>query len=285
MHDHIERARDSERRWLFGNLSGVVGAQNSFVELSDSNTARKLQEMVCAKLGLNVPLTDMSTRTDRFAEITANLAGLCSALGKMGLNIRNWQQTEVMEVEEPYDDKQHSSSTLPNKKNPESSEYIEGLAIVARGLALAMQDTRMPVTRDSTRIPVQYTCIPSTYMLASRALRFATEIISGLIVHKDNMLRNINHPNVLQRAAAERIMIAMYKKTGEKDKAHSLLHKCARQSQRNSLSFREILLSNKDVGKIFSSAELDKLLDLTTYTGTATRQTEETVRAIERKRK
>ena len=86
MSDHIARARESEKRWMLGNLSGSVGAQNSFVELSDIPAARRLQRRVCEKLGLGVPSIDLHTRSDRFAEVTTNLASLCNSLSQIGLN-------------------------------------------------------------------------------------------------------------------------------------------------------------------------------------------------------
>jgi adenylosuccinate lyase len=282
--DHIARAKESEKRWLFGNLSGVVGTQNSLVELSDTNTARKLQQMVCAKLDLNTPLIDLHSRTDRFAEVIRNLTELCSFLGRIGLNIRDWQQSEVMEVEEPCNPTQCHSSTLPNKQNPASSEIAEGLATVCRGLASAMENIRMPITRDETRIPVHFTSIPMVYMLVSTGLSITLRNITGLVVHRENMIKNLNHPNVLQQAASERIMMAMYRKTGEKDRAYTLLHQCARRSYENRVSFREVILKNTDIAELFTPEELDKLLDLTTYTGTAVLQTESAVRVIKKER-
>jgi len=283
--DHIERAKESEKRWLFGNLSAAVGAQNTFVELSDVGTARKLQEIVCTKLGLNTPTLDLHTRTDRFAEVVTNLAELCSSLGKIGINISSWQRSEVMEIEEPHELDQHFSSTMPNKVNPEPSEQVESLAKVVRGFALAIQDLQMLDNRDGTRMPVEFITIPLTYMMVSKALETTIKNLASLVVHKDNMLKNLNHPYVLGQAAAERLMIAMYKKTGEKDRAHTLFHRCARKSREEGRAFKDVVLQDEDVGRLFTAEELEKLFDLTTYTGTAVYQTEETVKVILVKRK
>jgi Adenylosuccinate lyase len=58
-----------------------------------------------------------------------------------------------MEVEEPYGPSQYPSGTMPNKVNPEPSEWVEGLVKVVRGFALAMQDIQMLDNRDATRMP------------------------------------------------------------------------------------------------------------------------------------
>ncbi len=282
--DHIDRAQESEKRWLFGSLSGAAGAQNAFAEICGIETARKLAGMVCKKLGLNTPRIDLHTRTDRFAEVITNLAELCSSLGEFGLNISLWQMSEVMEAEEPYDCRQYSSSTMPNKVNPEPSEQIQGLAALTRSLALAVQSINMPGNRDGTRITIEYAAIPLSYMMTSKALESMIRNVSGLIVHKDKMLENIFHPNVLGQAAAERLMIAMYGKIGQKNEAHKLLHEYSRKSREKKIHLKDLFLEDEYMSKIFTREELDKLFDLTTYTGTAAHQTEEFVKFLLTKR-
>jgi len=240
--------------------------------------------MVCNKLGLNTPLIDLHTRTDRFAEVVTNLAELCSSLGEFGLNISVWQMSEVMETEEPYDKGQYSSSTMPNKVNPEPSEQIQGLAAVTRSLALAVQGINMPGNRDATRITIEYAAIPMSYMMTSKALESMIRNVSGLIVHEDKMLENLAHPNVMGQAAAERLMIAMYGKIGLKNEAHSLLHEYSRKSREKKMHLKDFILEDDYMSKIFSREELEKLFDLTTYTGTAARQTEELVNFLMSKR-
>jgi adenylosuccinate lyase len=282
--DHIDRAQESEKRWLFGSLSGAAGAQNAFVELCGIETTRKLADMVCKKLGLDTPMIDLHTRTDRFAEVVTNLAELCSSLAEFGSNIGSWQMSEVMEAEEPYDCRQYSSSTMPNKVNPEPSEQIHGLAAITRSLALAVQSISMPGNRDATRITIEYAAIPMTYMMTSRALESMIGSVSGLIVHEDKMLENLFHPNVLGQAAAERLMIAMYEKSGQKNEAHTLLHEYSRQSREKRIHLKDLLLEDEYMSRIFSREELEKLFDLTTYTGTAAHQTEEFVKFLLTKR-
>ncbi len=282
--DHFDRAEESEKRWQFGVLSGVVGAQNTFVEISDVETARELERRVCHKLGLRAPIMDLHTRTDRFAEVVTNLSQLLSSLGKMALNVTALQRSEVMEIQEPYGQKQHSSSTNPNKVNPEVSEQIEGLAKIARGHALAIQDLQMLDNRDSTRLPVEYVTIPSVYMMTSRALATMTRNVEGLVVHEENMLRNLNHPNVLGQTAAERVMMAVYKKTGQRDKAHTLLHRFAAESRKAGRPFKDVVMESEEIGGLFTPEEIDNLFDLTTYTGSASHQVEEAVKSIRSKR-
>ena len=283
--DHIERARESEKRWLLGNLTGMVGSQNAFVELAGIKTTTKLQKMVCNNLNLKSPMIDLHSRTDRFSGVISNLAQLCSSLGKIGINISNWQRSEVMEVQEPHDEMQSFSSTNPNKINPDDSEQVEGLAKLVRCHALAMQDIQMLDNRDASRMPVLFVTIPLNYMMASKAISTTIKNLAGLVVHDDIMFKNMVHANVLGQTIAERLMIAMYKKTGEKIKAYDFLNKYAKKSRRERRLFRDVLAEEEYFSILFDEKELERLFDITTYTGTATYQCENAIKIIGEKRK
>lgn len=282
--DHVDRATESEPRWRRGNLSGISGAQNAFTELWDAKTARRLQELVCRRLGLGVPTIDLHTRIDRFAEVVNHLAELTSSLGKIGMNLVAWQRSEVAEVEAPHNAEQFSSSTSPNKVNPESSERVEGLAKLVRGLATALLEVQMLDNRDATRLPVEMVVFPLTYLMAARALATTTSNILTTVVHADTMRHNLEHPNVLGQAAGERIMLAIYKKTGKRDWAHTALHRCAGRSRRDKTPFVDAILRDDELGDLFDRDELVRLSDLTGYTGTAARQTVAAVQQIRRRR-
>jgi adenylosuccinate lyase len=80
-------------------------------------------------------------------------------------------------------------------------------------------------------------------------------------------------------------MLALYKKTKKKVWAHTVLHRCARKSSAEVRHFSEVVLEDKEIGKLFSREELERLMDLTTYIGTAVKQVENVVNYIDEKRK
>jgi adenylosuccinate lyase len=282
--DQIDRAREARARWLLGAVSGAVGARNAYVELADEASAAKLEEQACALLGLGVPRAALHSRTDRFAEVLANLASLATSLGRFCLDLRAMQRSEVMEVEEPWSPEGQWSSTMPNKRNPEVTEHVDGIAKLVRGLALALGEVEVADTRDGTRLPVEFVSIPLAYALASRALATTTAIISGLIVHSDRMRANLDHPNVGGGAAAERIMIALYRETGEKERARAILGRCCKRADRDRIPLREALLEEPGISDHLEPREIDRLLDLTTYAGSSRAQTEQTVAAVRQRR-
>ncbi len=280
MRDHLERLRQGEGRWLYGSIAGAVGTQSAFVELAGVDGAQEIEAIVCRALGLRRPTIALHSRTDRFAEVGWILSAICSSLGKMGMSIANLQRSEVMEVEEPHNDDRYGSSTMPNKINPEPSEQVDGLAKLVRAQAMALQDILMQDQRDSTRMPVQFTALPTCYLMTSRALATITAVIRDLVVHEDQMLKNLKHPNVLGQAVAERLMIRIYQKTGKRDWAHTKLHEWARRCRSERRWFREVVSSEKALGRLFTQDELDEIFDLQTYIGTAAQQVEEMVEEL-----
>ena len=278
--DHLLRITASEERWMTGGISGAVGTQSAFVELGGVEKARRLEQEVLLTLGLKRCLNSLQGRVDRFAEVINNLGNLCASLSKMGASFRYWQSAEVGEISLADDPARHSSSTMPNKDNPESVEHLEGLAIMVRSFANAVQSVHMRDIRDSSRLPVLYTAIPQAFMMTSRALESLAENLEEMEVDSGKMRSNLYHPNVLGQATAERLMIALYKKCGRRHEIHDRLHHCARRSSREGIAFKEAVASDEMLGDYLTSDELDQLFNLETYLGTAVSRTEETLQAI-----
>lgn len=278
--DHIDRLEQGESRWRMGSVAGGVGAQNAFVELGDSTLARDLERRVCRRLGLITPDIQHQGRHDRFAEVASTLASLCASLARMALQLRTMERPEVAEVEAVYGEEACSSSTMPNKRNPEALERVQGLAELARGHADTMLSLRMADHRDSTRIPVLYTAVPGVFLLLSRALETLSGHFETVRVNREAMRANLDHPNVFGQAAAERVMIALYRKTGRKHWAHTRLSECSAISTGTRRPLRLVIEEMADLTAHLASAELDALFELATYTGTAALQVEQAVARI-----
>ena len=280
IHDHLDRMSQAEPRWQLGSVAGGVGCQNAFVELLGVSGARALEQRVCEKLQLGRPTICIHGRIDRLAEPVMVLASLCATLGRIGLQLRTMERPEVSEVESVYGEQACSSSTMPNKRNPEPMEVVEGLAKLVKSHASTMLEIRMADHRDSTRTPVLFAAIPGSYLMTARALQAVHAHLSSLTVRRDIMRANVDHPRVLGQAAAERLMIALYRKTGQRHWAHTRLSECARVSRESGRHLREVVLNEQDLALHFTVEELNELFDLSTYTGTAMDQIEVTVRQI-----
>jgi len=279
--DHIERMKEIAPRLFRAKLTAAVGTRNTWVYLFGVEKTQQLVKNVCKRMGLDNPPIDIATRTDRLAEVAFELANITSSLAKMGLNIRFMQGTEVAEVEEPWDPKkQYSSSTMPNKRNPEPSEWQEGLAKIARGNALALASITVQNERDATRMGPIMKCLPDNFLLASAALAQAIRIFGKLTVHEDKMRENLYVTKGI--AMSEVVMLKLWQKTGKKVTAHTLVHDISMEAFDKKISLKEALLANKEASKYLTPKEIDEITNPEVYYGDAPQQVEAVVEYIKK---
>ncbi|MBW2146350.1 MAG: adenylosuccinate lyase family protein [Deltaproteobacteria bacterium] len=271
LRDCIERFKEMKKRLFVMKLSAACGTRNTFVYLMGKEKTHDMVKRVAERLGLGNPPADLALRTDRFAECVNNLALLSTLLGKAGLEVRDLQRTEFGEVEEPWDSaKQYSSSTMPNKRNPEPSEWQHGLSKLARANALVMMDISMSGERDATRMGPEMACIPDTFGYADAALNQAVRIFGGLVVHADRMKQNL----YLQKgiAMSEVLMLKLWQKTGKKVTSHTLVHDISMKAFDENKSLKEAILENEEARTHLTDAEIEEITNPEVYYGDAAEQ-------------
>ena len=91
-----------------------------------------MQSALCEELGLGVPVSTRHVVRDGFAEVLNFLALVTGSLGKIALDIMIMASTEFAEVYEPFVKGRGASSTLPQKRNPISSELMLAAAKAVR---------------------------------------------------------------------------------------------------------------------------------------------------------
>ena len=117
------------RNGLVGKISGAVGAHNAQFGLGINELcgAKSFEERVLERLDLRPAI--ISTQIlppEPLAFFLFSICTLSAALGQFGRDFRNLMRTEIAEVSEPYAKAQVGSSTMPQKRNPITSENLEG---------------------------------------------------------------------------------------------------------------------------------------------------------------
>ena len=115
---HLERLEQMRPRVLVGEFGGATG---TLASLGDEGL--RVQAALMAELGLGQPDIAWHTMRDRVAEVGCFLGLVCGTLGKVSMDVKLMMQTEVEEVFEPFAEGRGSSSTMPQKRNPISSNY------------------------------------------------------------------------------------------------------------------------------------------------------------------
>ncbi len=272
--DHVSRLAQASERLMWVTLFGATGVQSSFCGIAEENTTRRLVRLVGKRLGLSVPAICMHHRTDRFAELGCVLAGLLSTLGEFGLEIRDLQRSEVAEVAEPWGTDQHSSSTMPQKQNPEVSEWLEGLAKLARGHATALLDIQQQHERDISRLPPELHALPNLFLHAIAAVDSAEFVLRKLRVFPERMRQNALANGGL--IMAEALMLLLAKRSRRKVWAHQLCHDIAMEVSARGDTLADAMSRNTDVTRYLTSRDIHMASRPESYIGTAVRQVNET---------
>ena len=181
-----ERLNRLEKDVAIGQISGAMGTY--------ANTDPTVEKSTCKSLGLapDTASTQVISR-DRHADYVQTLALIGSSLDRFATEIRNLQRTDVLEVEESFAKGQKGSSAMPHKRNPIRSERISGLARVLRSYVVAaLENSALWHERDISHSSIERMMLPDSSVTLHFMLREMTEIIQGLGVYPNNMLRNMN---------------------------------------------------------------------------------------------
>jgi adenylosuccinate lyase len=264
--DHVDRLVECSKRLLILTMFGATGVQSSYTALAGKIGVQRLARLVSRKLGLAIPPVCPHHRTDRFAELGSVLSLVLSTLGEAGLEIRDLQRTEVSEVSEPWGDEQHSSSTMPQKQNPETSEWLEGLALLGRAHATALAGIRQQHERDITRLAPELVAVPNLFLYTMASIDSATRIYQGLVVKPEAMRRNLHAGGGL--AMAESVMLTLSQKSKKKAWSHQLCHDIAMRTAASNGSFQEALERDPQVSAYMTSVDIANALTPERYIGT-----------------
>ncbi len=269
---HLERLDQLRPRILVASMSAAMGTQASFTLLLGADGARRYAQRVSELLGLDCPRIDPHRMVERFAELTNGLALLMGTLGQMGLELKDLMRNEIAEVRETWRDATDGSSTMPHKRNPEPAHWLEGLAKVVRGNAVAMMDMQMAHERDATRTAAEFAGLPESFLAVSRALVTARDIVENLEIDRERMRANLDCTRGM--AMSEAVMLTLARKMGRRQEAYGIVKECSARVWDQNLDFYQVLNTDARVRKHLDSETLSRLLNPECYLGTLDRQIE-----------
>ncbi|MBA3810857.1 MAG: adenylosuccinate lyase [Caulobacteraceae bacterium] len=221
----------------------------------------RVEAHVAEKLGLRPePISSQIIPRDRHAAYFAALAVVASSIERLAVEIRHLQRTEVLEVEEPFDEGQKGSSAMPHKRNPILSENLTGLARLVRAAVVpALEDVALWHERDISHSSVERAIAPDTTVHLDFALRRLASLIERLVVYPQNMARNLDRLGGLVHS--QRVLLALTQKGVAREDAYAAVQRNAMKARRGEGAFVDLLEADRDVGTRLSEAELAELFD------------------------
>ncbi len=257
---HVERLQEAESRVFVAMLGGAAGTLASF-----GAPGLEVQAGMARHLDLLPMPVPGRTSHDHHAEYAAILAMLAATCRKIADETYTLMKPEFGEIEEPVPPGTVGSSTMPQKRNPKLSQDIRAAA--------AQVTTLFPLALDAMR--TEHEADGSTSVMVERVMHGSIELIGdilarmvvlfeGIAVNPERMRANLDLSGGL--IMSERIMLELGHQVG-RQRAHDIVYEHAQDAAIQGVAFRDLLIADEEVRQHLSEAELDQLLDPSSYTG------------------
>ncbi len=272
---HAARLEELKPRVLVGQFAGAAG---TLASLGDKGFA--VQQALCEELKLGVPVSTWHVARDGFAEVINFLALVTGTLGKIALDIMIMASTEFGEVYEPFVKGRGASSTMPQKRNPISSELMLAASKAVRQHAGLMLDAMVQDFERATG-PWHAECIaiPESFVLTAGALNQARFALGGLIVDDKRMAQNLGMSKGL--IVAEAVMMQMAPMTG-RQQAHDIVYDACRVVNEKGGTLAEALAASPAVMAHFDRAAIDRMTNPANYSGLAPQMVDRVLASVKR---
>lgn len=272
---HQERLAELRKRVLVVQFAGAAG---TLASLGDDGLL--VQEALAGELELGVPATTWHVARDGFAETVNLLALITGSLGKVALDIMIMASTEFGEVYEPFVKGRGASSTMPQKRNPISSELMLAASKAVRQHAGLMMDAMVQdFERATGPWQAEWIALPESFILTAGALHQAKFALGGLIVDEQRMRHNLGISKGL--IVAEAVMMGLAPALG-RQQAHDVVYDACRTVNEKGGTLAQALAALDTVTARFDQAAIERLTDPANYLGQSPRMVDRAISLSEK---
>jgi len=266
-----ERLAQLRPRVLVGQFGGAAG---TLASLGDQGLA--VRAALMRELGLGEADITWHVARDTLAESVLYTGLLTGALAKIAGDVTMMMSTEFGEVFEPFEHGRGASSTMPQKRNPISSELILACAkLVRQHCALMLDAMVQDFERATGPWHAEWIALPESYLATAGALRQAKLMLAGLSVDSGRMQRNLALTQGL--IVAEAVMMGLAPKLG-RQQAHDVVYDACRAAAESGRPLLELLCADAAIGAHMGRSELERLLDPINYLGSAAQMVDRALR-------
>ena len=259
---HLERLQQLKPRVLVGEFAGAAG---TLASLGDKGL--DVQKVMMEVLGLGAPVSTWHVARDGFAEAINFLGLVTGSLGKIAYDVMLMASNEFGELYEPFVKGRGASSTMPQKRNPISSELMLACAKGVRQQAGLMLDAMVQdLERATGPWHAEWIAIPESFVLAAGSLNQAKFMLSGLIVDEKAMARNLDMTKGL--IVAEAVMMGLAPYIGRQD-AHDVVYDACRVVNEQGGRLADVLNGMPSISSRLAPEIIEQLTDPKNYVGMA----------------
>lgn len=259
---HLERVKNLLPRLLVGQLSGAVG---TFAALG--RDGREIAKRTLAELGLAAPPIAWHNSRDNLAEAATLMAMLTATLEKMANEVFELGKTEIGELFESAPPGKAGSSTMPHKRNPVICQRIAVLARQVRALSGTVIEAMVHEhERDGRALWSEWLALPQISVYTGTALNYTLQVIGGLGVNPERMLKNLSSQGEL--ALSEWLQFRLAAVLG-KTRAQEKLVELISLSREHGVSLKELLRKDPETSALLGEEDFAFMDRPEKYTGLA----------------
>jgi adenylosuccinate lyase len=211
----------------FRGCKGTTGTQASFLQLfgGDHEKVRELDRRVTAKLGFkeSFPVTGQTYTRKLDSGVLDTLSGIAQSAAKLAGDLRLLQHEG--ELLEPFESEQVGSSAMAYKRNPMRAERISGLARFVISLQANTGNTAAAqwLERTLDDSANRRLTLPEGFLATDAILVLATNIVAGLEVREDVILRHVGEQ--MPFMATERWLLLGVAAGGDRQALHEVIRR------------------------------------------------------------
>jgi adenylosuccinate lyase len=274
---HVKRIKYIFERISAGQLGGAAGTLAALGPRA-SEIARRTLKL----LGLEYSSAAWHSSRDNIGELACVFSLMMTTLEKIANEIFQLQKTEIGELREPAPDRAMASSTMPHKKNPVICERVVVLSRHVRYLAgTIVESMAHEHERDARCLWTEWLAVPQLCIYTGAGLRYVLDVMSGLEVQADRMLKNL----YLQKSLiiSEWLLFRLSSTIGRM-KSSEKLHELSNKAVETGTSFKEAVMADFEIGRILDQEEMAYLDHPERYIGHAVQIVDEVVEEVEKNR-
>jgi adenylosuccinate lyase/3-carboxy-cis,cis-muconate cycloisomerase len=263
--DELVRARERlavAERSLCAQLGGAAGTLATL-----GHRAEDVRRRYAAILDLPGAPVPWHVARDRIRDIAHALDQLGSAAERIAGEVVRLQAAEVGEAREPATPGHVGSSTMPQKRNPMTSEYLIASARLLHGSVTVIATSAGHAgERDMGLWAAEWVAVPQAFILAGGITTKLAWVLSGLEIDAERMRANLRLTD--GAIMAEAVMMRLAAAIGHEPAHRAVAAAAARASARGE-PLALCLAADSVVSRHLDPEEVAALIDPQTYLGLA----------------
>jgi adenylosuccinate lyase/3-carboxy-cis,cis-muconate cycloisomerase len=258
----IARLEAAKQTALTAQLGGAAGTLASL-----GADARAVRRGYASALDLAEAEIPWHAARDRLRDLAHALDELSAAAERIASEIVRLQATEIAEVSELPSSQHVGSSTMPQKRNPLTSEYVVASARLVRASTSAIAGSPAHASeRDMAAWGIEWLALPQALILTGGIAEKLAQLLEGLVADSARMLENMGLTR--GRIMAEAAMMALAPALG-RERAHEVVGAASERALANGHDFSSVLSEDPVVSAHLTAEQIRGLMEPSRYLGLA----------------